>query len=178
MRFPSLYCGPKIGDMAVSARGSSLRRIGATTYFMTQIVLEKRTGGEHGFICEVGVVGEGLKESLELEVRSEGIRWPLRGEPLQLGSDGFGGHRASCRCRAIKRSFKSRGMELGDPARVRQFQPFISVHRSAIPFPTWTGWRKNRRGGTQIVCRQGKFTRGSWVATPQTHGCPWSVSVV
>lgn len=62
---------------------------------MTQIILEQRTRGDHGFIREIRVIGEGLKESLELEMRSEGIGWPLCGELLQFVSDDFGGHRGS-----------------------------------------------------------------------------------
>ena len=63
---------------------------------MTRIILKQRARGDHGFIREVWVVGEGLKERLELEMGSESICWPLRSELLQFVSDGFGGHRESC----------------------------------------------------------------------------------
>lgn len=76
------------------------------TYFMTQIILKQGTRGDHGFMREVGVVGEGLKECLELEVRSERVRWPLCGELLQLASDGFGGHWESRHAWEDQRSFK------------------------------------------------------------------------
>ena len=62
---------------------------------MTQIILKQRTRGNHGLVCEIRVMGEGLKEGLELEMRPEGVRWPLRSQLLQFGSDGFGGHRES-----------------------------------------------------------------------------------
>ena len=69
---------------------------------MAQIIPEQRTRGNHGFTREVGVAGEGVKEGLELEVRSEGVCWPLCGEFLQLASDSFGGHRESFRaCETI-----------------------------------------------------------------------------
>lgn len=48
-----------------------------TTYFMTQIIPEQRTRGDHGFLCETRVLGEGVKKGLELKMRSEWIRWPL-----------------------------------------------------------------------------------------------------
>lgn len=80
--------------------------MGAMTYFMTQIILKQGTRGDHGFMREVGVVGEGLKECLELEVRSERVRWPLCGELLQFASDGFGGHWESRHAWEDQRSFK------------------------------------------------------------------------
>lgn len=63
---------------------------------MAQIILEQRPRGGHGFICDAWVAGERFEEGLELEVRSERVRWPLCGQLLQLVSDGFGGHRESC----------------------------------------------------------------------------------
>ena len=73
---------------------------------MTQIILEQRTRGSHSFIRDVGVAGERLKEGLELEVRPEGIRWPLCGELVQFVSDSFGGHCESCRGAGDQRSSK------------------------------------------------------------------------
>ena len=58
------------------------RNSGETTYFVTKIILKQRTRGDHGFIREIWMVREGFKERLELEMRSEGVRWPLCGEPL------------------------------------------------------------------------------------------------
>jgi len=63
------------------------------------------------------MVGEGLEERPELEMRSEGIRWPLCDELLQLVSDGFGGHRGSCRLCDDQRSFKL--LQNGGPVHVR-----------------------------------------------------------
>ena len=80
---------------------------------MAQIVLEQRTRGDHGFIREAGVAGERLKEGLELEVRSERVRWPLCGELLQLVSNTLGGHRESCHAWDDQRSCKP--MQNGDP---------------------------------------------------------------
>jgi len=74
------------------------------------------------------MVRKGLKEGLELEMRSEGIRWPLRGEPLQLVSDGFGGHHESYRMWDDQRSFKL--MQNGDPARCVWDNP--TVHLGAF----------------------------------------------
>jgi len=55
---------------------------GTATHFMTRVVLEQRTRGNHGPVREVGVARERLKEGLELEMGSEGVCWPLCGELL------------------------------------------------------------------------------------------------
>ena len=59
-------------------------------------------------------------------MRSEGVRWPLCGEPLQLTSDGFGGHRESCRRETISGVSSWCGMEtrLGSGKAIR---PVVSV---------------------------------------------------
>ena len=82
------------------------------------------------------MVREGLKEGLELKVRSEGIRWPLRGEFLQLASDGFGSHRESCRVWDDQRSFKS--MQNGDPPRCVWDNPSVHFGTSvpSLHFPS------------------------------------------
>ena len=79
---------------------------------MTQIILEQRTRGCHGFVREIWVVGEGLKEGLELEMGSEGVRWPLGSQLLQSVSDDLGGHRDSCLVSGDQRSLKL--MQNGD----------------------------------------------------------------
>jgi len=97
-RLPSLYYegwdDHEYAELAIPVNGTA-------TYFMTLVVLEQRTRGDHGSIREARVARERLKEGLELEVGSEGVRWPSCGELLQLVSDIFGGHRETCRTRMI-----------------------------------------------------------------------------
>ena len=77
------------------------------------------------------MVREGLKEGLELEVGPEGIRWPLRGEFLQLSPGGFGGHRESCRtCTGRSAEFQVDAEWRPEVGARGTTRPFISVHFS------------------------------------------------
>ena len=83
---------------------------------MTRFVLKQRARGDHGSLREVRVVREGLEEGFELEMRSEGVRWPLCGKFLQFVSDSFdGGHRESCGASNISGVSNRYGTEVAQP---------------------------------------------------------------
>lgn len=98
------------------------------------------------------MVGKGLEERLELQVRSEGVHWPLCGEFLQVVSNGFGGHHG-----VRPAEFQISGMETRPSARETNiprpvhFGTFVPSLRCP---PPWDEGKKRSGAKTGLVVRE------------------------